>query len=61
MAPHCDGKGNPLVNLLLPVVMGTGISHWLLPWDGNGTGSWGVFHSGGGMGVERDANGLGRD
>ena len=41
----------------------TGKANLLLAWDGNGTGSWSIFfiHVCGGMGVERDANGTGRD
>ena len=41
---RCDGNGNPIVKLLPPVVMGTENTHLLLTWDGNGTGSWGMFH-----------------
>ena len=59
VSPHCDGNGNPIVKLLPPVSMGTGNAHLPLAWDGDGTGSWGVFHSCGGMGVERDAIGDG--
>ena len=60
-ALHRDGHGNLIVKLLSPVVMGTGNAHLLLTWDGkNGTGSSRMFSSCGGMGVDRDANGMGR-
>lgn len=36
-------------------------TYLLLTRDGNGTGSWGMFHSCGGMGVGRDPNGMGWD
>ena len=48
-------------SILPPVVMGMGIAHLLLTWDGNGTGSWGTSHWWDGMGIERDAKGVGRD
>ena len=43
------------------IVMETGNAHLLFSWDGKETGSWGMLHSCGGMGVDRDANGMGRD